>query len=112
LPKIDLSRLKVTDLRCFAFPREPKLTRMKLAEIFSPDGPTGSSVRSERTEPFENQTSYTQFLRLLSKFLGCAPTTNALLRARSERARKNFGSYVASLFKVSDIQGSGRKIQH
>ena len=103
--KIDLARLETTDVNCFAFPREPRLTRAKLAEIFSLGGPTVSSVPQEVNEIFESQTGYAQFLRMVSKFLGCARSTGALIEARNERALKNFGSYVGSLFKDVNIKG-------
>jgi len=103
--KIDLARLETTDVSCFAFPREPRLTRTKLAELFSLGGPTVSSVPTEVNENFESQLGYSQFLRMISKFLGSERSTGAVVEARNERALKNFGSYVGSLFKDVNIKG-------
>lgn len=103
--KISLDKTPVVDAHCFTYDDSP-LTGEFLYRYFSLGGVVVGSQQASPQELAryyaENTVAYRVFIRELSGFLSCAPSTDDVIQARNGRAR-DFDSHVQALMDDAGI---------
>src|SRR5437870_996753 len=101
---LDLEAQPVTDMHCFSFAPNPKLTRRSLSKLFLSGGPTVMGSKSEvRQEDLLSSVAYRRMVRELSLLLQAPDSDLDVLRKRNERAR-DFAGYVKALCEDAKIE--------